>query len=152
MDFKVLKKLIGMVEKSAIDELEVEHKDFKVRIKKSSTSTIQPAQLITPQAAAPQVIETNVPAEQQAAQVDEGLEEIASPMVGTFYTAANPGDSPFVKEGDNVKKGDILCIIEAMKLMNEIESSHTGTIMSIAVDNAQPVEYGERLFLIRPKQ
>ncbi len=144
MDFKLLKRLINLAEKSTIDELEVEHDGLKVRIKKAAVSSPELTQAITAQALAP-----TAPAE-EAPQLDEDLEEIVSPMVGTFYASANPSDPPYVQEGDEVKKGDILCLVEAMKLMNEIESPHTGKIVSIHVDNAQPVEYGERLFLIKP--
>ena len=156
MDFKLLKKLIGMVEKSAIDELEVEHNDLRVRIKKTGAQPITiPAQAASPiPAGQPQAKEsTPAPPERQAQAPtfeDEDLEEIVSPMVGTFYAAASPGEAPYVSEGSEVKKGDILCLVEAMKLMNEIESPYDGKIVSIAVDNAQPVEYGERLFLIKP--
>ncbi len=154
---KALKKLIGMVsgmmEKNAIEELEVEHNDQgglrKVRIKKAASSSSNPIQVVATQAPPAQVLVPTAPPE-EAPQLDEDLEEIVSPMVGTFYVATNPGDPPYVQEGDEVKKGDILCLVEAMKLMNEIESPHDGKIVSIAVDNAQPVEYGERLFLIKP--
>ena len=153
MDFKVLKKLIGIVEKSGINELEVEHESLKVRIKKSSTDVSysttapQPTQIVT---LAPQTELTQENTTSDA-QVDDGLEEIVSPMVGTFYRSPSPGKPNFVEEGDIVQKGDIICIIEAMKLMNEIEAPLSGKINSILVDNAQPVEFGERLVFIQPQ-
>lgn len=160
MDFKILKRLIGLVEKSNIDELEVEHDDLKVRIKKTSaakefTSIVtnaqpQPLNLTAspPLPSSPQ--QQAVEEEKEEAELEEGLIEVVSPMVGTFYSAPAPGKPAYIEEGADVKKGDILCVIEAMKLMNEIESPHDGKVVSIIVDNAQPVEFGEKLFLIRP--
>ncbi len=160
MDFKVLKRLISMVEKSAIDELEIEEDNLKVRIKKNTVSSNYAAEVITTAqqvTAAPQPAQTtaSVPQGQVEAAAlppveDEGTEPIVSPMVGTFYISPSPGKPPYVQEGDVVKKGDVLCVIEAMKLMNEIESTVEGKVTSIMVDNAQPVEFGERLFLISP--
>lgn len=156
MDFKVLKKLIGIVEKSGINELEVEHEDLKVRIKKSTTdinysAASQPAQQIVTIPSPPPPSETKEETTSNTLQIEEGVEEILSPMVGTFYRSPSPGKPNFVEQGDYVQKGDVVCIIEAMKLMNEIEAPLSGKISSILVDNAQPVEFGEKLLYIQPE-
>lgn len=154
MDFKILKRLITMVEKSEIDELEVEHENLKVRIKKSgninyAAPSVGPTMIAIP-AAAPDAkgeLAAQPPAQ---AKAEIGGEPVISPMVGTFYRSPSPGKPNFVEEGDVVKKGDIVCIIEAMKLMNEIEAPFNGKVTSILIDNAQPVEFGEKLLFIQP--
>ena len=94
--------------------------------------------------------EVKEPAKQEMKKSDANVHYITAPMIGTFYRAPDPSSPPFVKEGDHVSKGDVLCIIEAMKLMNEVESDVDGTIKEILVENAQPVEYGQKLFAIIP--
>lgn len=153
MDLRKLKKLIDLVEESGIAELEITEGEEKVRISKSAssaqsqvvttgTSASQPAaQAAIPVAAAPAA--TPAPAE----KFPEG-HMVKSPMVGTFYRSSAPGANPFVEVGQTVKEGDTLCIIEAMKLLNEIESDKSGVIKAVLVENGQPVEYGEPLFVI----
>jgi len=147
MDLRKLKKLIDLVEGSSISELEITEGEERVRISKSGTGI--PAQFAAPAVSAPAVVsalETNV-----IGKVEEELPAghmVKSPMVGTFYRTSSPGSEPFVKVGQTVKAGDILCIIEAMKLLNEIEADKGGIIKEILIENGQPVEYGEALFLI----
>jgi acetyl-CoA carboxylase biotin carboxyl carrier protein len=148
MDLRKLKTLIDLVETSGIAELEIQEGEERVRITRApvqgqQTVMFQPA----PQAAAPAAIAVAPPAEVVAAPVDEG-HAVKSPMVGTFYRSASPGAAPFVEIGDTVAQGDTLCIVEAMKLMNEIEADVGGTIKSILAENGQAVEYGQPLFVI----
>jgi acetyl-CoA carboxylase biotin carboxyl carrier protein len=140
MDLRKLKKLIDLVEASGISELELTEGEEKVKISRNSMVS-QPPQLIQSQ---PQPIKTEIP---EIPPAIDG-EPINSPMVGSFYRAASPDSSPFIEIGSTVKKGDVLCIIEAMKLLNEIESEHDGIIKKILVENGQPVEFGEPLFII----
>lgn len=148
MDLRKLKKLIDLVEESGIAELEVTEGEEKVRIVKSgrpATETVMnsvPAYAPPPVAAAPVA-----PPPPPVAAEPEG-QAVKSPMVGTFYRAASPGAKPFVEIGDTVKKGQPVCIIEAMKLMNEIESDADGVVKAILVENGQPVEYGEPLIVL----
>lgn len=152
MDLRKLKKLIDLVEESGIAELEITEGEEKVRISKSgsvvqSYVTAPPApQPAAAPAAAP------APAATTAAPVTEAaLPEghvVKSPMVGSFYRSSAPGSNAFVEVGQTVKVGDTLCIIEAMKLLNEIESDKSGVIKAILAENGQPVEYGEPLFVI----
>lgn len=149
MDLRKLKKLIDLVEESGIAELEVTEGEEKVRIVKSGRALTETA-ITIPAAAYP----APVPAAANAAAAPpppppqpEG-QAIKSPMVGTFYRAAAPGAKPFVEIGDTVKKGQAVCIIEAMKLMNEIESDADGVVKAILIENGQPVEYGEPLIVI----
>ncbi|WP_374602131.1 acetyl-CoA carboxylase biotin carboxyl carrier protein [Niveibacterium sp.] len=149
MDLRKLKKLIDLVQESGISELEVTEGEEKVRIAKhlGAPNGAAPAQYYAapaPVAAAPAPAAPAAPAE--AAQPDGHV--VKSPMVGTFYRTSAPGAKPFVELGQSVSSGDTLCIIEAMKLMNEIESDATGTIKAILVENGQPVEYGQPLFVI----
>lgn len=150
MDLRKLKKLIDLVQESGISELEVTEGEEKVRIAKHSTGpaptnyvTQAPVMHAAPAAAAP--------AAAAPAASDPGLPEghvVKSPMVGTFYRASAPGAKPIVEIGQTVAVGDVLCIIEAMKLMNEIEADAAGTIKAILVENGEPLEYGEPLFVI----
>jgi len=145
MDLRKLKKLIDLVEESGIAELEVTEGEEKVRIVKSGRPSSDTAVMLAapaPVAAAPAAMAP--PA--QPIQPD-GV-ELKSPMVGTFYRSASPGAKPFVEVGDSVKKGQTVCIIEAMKLMNEIESDQDGVVKAVLVENGQPVEYGEPLLII----
>ena len=161
MDVRYLKRLIRVVEQSDIHELEIE--DGGTRIKIVKGTAIQPAPAAGPVQSAQTPVETQArttSAAAPAAQVSGGVAEVAgktklievtSPMVGTFYRAASPGTKPFVEVGDRVSLGQTLCILEAMKLMNEIESEAAGIVREICVENAQPVEFGHRLFLIEPE-
>lgn len=147
MDLRKLKKLIDLVQESGISELEVTEGEEKVRIAKHNGAPVAhyapPMPIAAPQLApAPSVV--------VAPPVDELPEGtvVKSPMVGTFYRATAPGAKPLVDVGQSVAVGDRLCIIEAMKLMNEIESECAGTVKAILVENGQPVEYGQPLFVI----
>ncbi|WP_018153163.1 acetyl-CoA carboxylase biotin carboxyl carrier protein [Leeia oryzae] len=151
MDLRKLKKLIDLVQESGIAELEVTEGEEKVRITSTVAHThtyAAPMQHMVPAAAAP-VAAAPVAAAEPAAEAgyaDASL--VKSPMVGTFYRAGAPGAKPFVEVGQSVSVGDRLCIIEAMKLMNEIESDRAGVVKAVLIENGQPVEYGEPLFVI----
>lgn len=150
MDLRKLKTLIDLVAESGIAELEITEGEGKVRIVKFS-QTLQPVAYHQPEAgvavapvapAAPAA-----PAAAEAAPVIQG-HVVKAPMVGTFYRSPNPGAAPFIDVGQSVKEGDPLCIIEAMKLLNEIEADKSGVIKEILVENGEPVEYGQPLFVI----
>ena len=154
MDLRKLKTLIDLVETSGIAELEIQEGEERVRITRALPHGA-PAYLpaVAPAASAPVVHAPAAPAgavpnaEAHASHAPEG-HLVKSPMVGTFYRAGSPGAKPFVEIGDTVKEGDALCIIEAMKLMNEIESDRAGVVKAILVENGQPVEFGQPLFVI----
>ena len=149
MDLRKLKKLIDLVEESGIAEIEVTEGEEKVRITRATAAQpvfAAPA-AIAPVAAAP-VAAAPAPAVSAAPAVSDLSNAQKSPMVGTFYRAPGPNAPAFVEIGQQVKAGDTLCIIEAMKLMNEIEAEKSGVIKEILVDNGTPVEYGEPLFII----
>lgn len=142
MDLRKIKTLIDLVQQSGIDELEISEGEEKVRISRNrpaghAPAAMTPAQVVVPAAEV-------APAEPAA---PEG-HAIKSPMVGTFYRSAAPGSKPFVEIGQAVKVGDTVCIIEAMKLLNEIEADQDGIIKAILAENGQPVEYGQPLFII----
>lgn len=149
MDLRKLKKLIDLVEESGISELELTEGEEKVRISRA----LMPSQTMFNQApmhytTAPQVNVATVPtaAAPVVAEVEGHI--VKSPMVGTFYRSSSPDSKPFIDVGSKVAVGDTLCIIEAMKLLNEIDCDFAGTIKKILVENGQPVEYGEPLFVI----
>lgn len=160
MDLRKLKKLIELVEESGIAELEIAEGEEKVRISKAGSSSapgytwmmpmqtgampVSQGQSQSPADSAPAHCEVS---EAKAALPDGHV--VKSPMVGTFYRASSPGASPFIEVGQTVKVGDTLCIIEAMKLLNEIEADKNGVVKAILVENGQPVEYGEHLFIIQ---
>ncbi|TAH49520.1 MAG: acetyl-CoA carboxylase biotin carboxyl carrier protein [Betaproteobacteria bacterium] len=155
MDLRKLKKLIDLVQESGISELEVTEGEEKVRIAKHAGGA--PAAYVAPMAAAmPAPLPAAAPAAAAptaaaAAPAEDALPAgnvVKSPMVGTFYRASAPGAKPLVELNQTVAEGDRLCIIEAMKLMNEIESEFSGTVKAILVENGQPVEYGQPLFVI----
>jgi acetyl-CoA carboxylase biotin carboxyl carrier protein len=148
VDLRKLKKLIDLVQESGIAELEVTEGEERVRISRMGQPPViaAPAPVVQV-AAAPAVAAAAAAAPAPAAEKVEG-HIVKSPMVGTFYRAPSPGAKVFVEVGDKVGPGDTLCIIEAMKLLNEIEADHGGTVKEIYVENGQPVEYGEPLFLI----
>lgn len=154
MDLRKLKTLIDLVAESSISELEITEAEGRVRIVKAAPAPIAQvvhlpaqaaAQPAAPTVAAPQAAAPAAAAEPPAASRGK---TVKSPMVGTLYRAPNPGAEPFVSVGSTVKAGDTLCIIEAMKLMNEIESEFSGTVVEILVENGQPIEYGQPLFII----
>ncbi len=157
MDLSYLKKLIKLVETSGIGELELEEEGSKIRIAKASHNSsaghpqqaVQFAAQVPAMAAAPlpqQAPAPALPAEQPKPQAN--IHEVKSPIVGTFYRAPAPDADPYVEAGHMVQQGSVLCIVEAMKLMNEIESDVAGRIVKICVENGQPVEYNQTLFHI----
>ncbi len=156
MDLRKLKTLVDLVAESGISELEITEAEGKVRIVKAPpvAAYVPPAMTYAAPAAPTPVGTAGVgpapaasPAAEDRPQLPEG-KVVKSPMVGTFYRSPNPESGPFVDVGKAVKIGDTLCIIEAMKLMNEIESEYTGTVRQILVENGQPVEYGQPMFVI----
>jgi len=151
MDLRKLKKLIDLVQESGISELEVTEGEEKVRIAKHFGAVAAPVQHYAMPAAMPAAV-AGAPATSSVNLDDEDdLPEghvMKSPMVGTFYRSPSPGADAFVQIGSVVKKGDTLCIIEAMKLLNEIEAEVDGTVKAILLDNGEPVEFGEPLFVI----
>lgn len=149
MDLRKLKKLIDLVQESGISELEVTEGEEKVRIVKQGGMPMPMAQTYTLPAPVPMAppMAAAAPEAPAAAAEPEG-HVVKSPMVGTFYRSPSPGSDAFVEIGQAVKQGDTLCIIEAMKLLNEIEADASGTIKAILVENGQPVEFGEPLFII----
>ncbi len=163
-----LKELIEFLKSSEIGEFDLERGDLKIRLK--FASALQAAQLaqfaqMAPPPAFPQAavahahpggalpVSPSASAESPATPVDEeaGLHIVKSPIVGTFYESPSPGSAAFVKAGDSIENGQVLCIVEAMKLMNEIESDVSGEIVKRLVTNGQPVEYGQKLFAVRPR-
>lgn len=154
MDLRKLKKLIDLVEESGIAELELTEGEEKVKISRQpKQQQMAPQYIQTPQISQiphQEVIHTpsTSPIETPAPLTSSKEQQISSPMVGTFYRASSPDAGSFVEIGTSVKKGDILCIIEAMKILNEIESDKDGVIKKILIENGQPVEFGEALFVI----
>lgn len=165
MNQKELRELIEFLKEQEIVEFEMERGDFKVKVKRAGAApaavsdriiavhaapAVAPAEAVSqPAAAVPPPSKTAGGAE---AAPDEGLHIVKSPIVGTFYESPSPGSLPFVKVGDIVEAGQILCIVEAMKLMNEIEADASGEIVKKLANNGQPIEYGQELFAIRPKK
>jgi acetyl-CoA carboxylase biotin carboxyl carrier protein len=148
MDLRKLKTLIELVETSGIAELEIQEGEERVRITRAGAPGPQTVMLhAAPQVAAAPASAPVAPPEPAAPAAPEG-HTVKSPMVGTFYRSASPGAKPFVEIGDTIQQGDALCIIEAMKLMNEIEADAGGTIKAILVENGQAVEFGQPLFVI----
>ena len=149
MDLRKLKKLIDLVEESGIAELEITEGEEKVRISRNSSANAPATAVVTPVAAPGVAAAAGAAAasgDAPAAQPDGHV--LKSPMVGTYYRAPTPGAKPFVEVGQTVNAGDTVCIIEAMKLLNEIEADHAGVIKAILVENGQPVEYGHPLMVI----
>lgn len=165
MNQKELKELIEFLIEKDIAEFELERGDVKVKIKRAGEHMVvhshaEPRFYAVPPAPAPaaEIGASPVPGAPAAAAPaappapEEGLHSVKSPIVGTFYEAPSPGAPPFVKVGDSVEVGQVLCIVEAMKLLNEIESDVAGEIVKKLATNGQPIEYGQELFLIRPKK
>jgi len=151
IDYDEIRKLIGLLEEKDLSVFELEVEGLKVKIGRNVPAPA-PAVIAAPAVPAASTPEGAAAAEARAQAIEaaKGHHVITSPMVGTFYRAPDPSSAPFVDIGDVVKKGQTLCIIEAMKLMNEIEADIDGTIAEIYVDNARPVEYGQKLFAILP--
>jgi len=143
MDLRKLKTLIDLVSESNVSELEITEAEGKVRIVKSGGTVVQQYVAPAPAPAAAPVAELPAPAPAEPAG-----HVVKSPMVGTFYRAASPGAKPFVEVGSQVKEGETICIIEAMKILNEIEADKSGTVTRILGENGQAVEYGQPLFVI----
>ena len=161
MDLNQLKELLELVRQHELSEFEIEHDGLRIKVRKDgSGSLVHHVQTVvaSPSAASPQpsvVAPALSPAAVTAAAVEPvdteiELAVVKSPIVGTFYRSPEPGAGSFVEVGASVKKGQVLCIIEAMKLMNEIDSEYDGEVVNIYVENGQPVQYGERLFAIKP--
>jgi len=154
MDFEEIKQILALVKEHELAEFELAHQDFKIRIRKDAAvptlvaAPLPVAAVVPAPALAPAAAETPV-----APAVEDGdeLAVVKSPIVGTYYHAPEPGAPAFASVGDVVRKGQVLCIIEAMKLMNEIESEYDGEIVKTYVENGQPVQFGERLFAIKAK-
>lgn len=142
MDLRKVKKLIELLEESAISEIEIHEGEESVRIARHSSGAIQTV-IQGPSSGHP----VSLPQQQAAAPVETG-HVIKAPMVGTYYSSATPGTAPFVQVGQTVKEGDVLCIIEAMKIMNQIEADASGVISKVLVESGDPVEYGQPLFVI----
>jgi acetyl-CoA carboxylase biotin carboxyl carrier protein len=161
LDLKELKEILQILDEKDIAEFELEEQGIKLRIRKGASHSHAPVMAAVaapslpaatvPAAAGPALAEARpVPVPGTAAPSDEGLHMIKSPIVGTFYRARDPNSPPFVEPGDRVKAGQVLCIIEAMKMMNEIESEVAGEVVRVYRENGNPVQYGEPLFAIRP--
>jgi acetyl-CoA carboxylase biotin carboxyl carrier protein len=149
MDLRKLKKLIDLVQESGIAELEITEGEEKVKIVKGGGIVISPAPGVAVAPAVPPPAATaapTAPAAEPRAQQEGHV--VKAPMVGTFYRSASPDAKPFIEVGQAIKEGQTICIIEAMKLMNEIEADASGTVKAILVENGQPVEYGQPLFII----
>ena len=158
MDFKQIQELVKMVNKSNISELSIEEDKFKITIKQKDNEVQQviavpaatPVQAVTPVAVPVAAAAAATPAAAPAAAKADNLVTIKSPMIGTFYRSPGPDKPAFVNVGDDVTSGKVVCIIEAMKLFNEIESEVSGRIIKVLVDDASPVEYDQPLFLVEP--
>ncbi len=148
MDLKDIKAVLKLIQETDVEEIELEQEGRRVRIRRRGPPVAAPPP--TPLAPAPVAqVAAEVPGAPDIRET-ANLITVESPMVGTFYRASAPGADPYVREGDKVVKGTVLCLIEAMKLMNEIEAEISGKVHSILVENAQPVEYGQPLFLLEP--
>ena len=146
-----LKEIIYILENSDVNEIDVSFWGRRFRVVKSAgVSVMEKPQVETTSLNAPLSDKSNEPSKPISEPIDSNSKEVLSPMPGTFYSAPSPDADPFVKVGDSVKKGDTLCIIEAMKIMNEIEAESSGTISEIVINNGEPVEYNQPLFKIKP--
>ena len=148
MDLRKLKKLIDLVEGSGIAELEITEGEEKVRISRTGSPHAPVNAIVTPAVALPAAPAAATPVNGEPGAAQSGGHVLKSPMVGTFYRAPTPGAKGFVEVGQTVNEGDAVCIIEAMKLLNEIEADRSGVIKAILVENGQPVEYGHALMVI----
>jgi acetyl-CoA carboxylase biotin carboxyl carrier protein len=148
MDIRKVKKLIELLEESGIAEIEIKEGEEAVRISRYSTNIpVAPVQMAAAPAPVPQAASAAAPATAEAPAETSG-HKVLSPMVGTFYRASSPEAEPFVKIGDKINTGDTLCLIEAMKMMNQIEADASGTVLAIEIENGEPVEFGQTLVVI----
>jgi acetyl-CoA carboxylase biotin carboxyl carrier protein len=147
MDIRKVKKLIEMLENSNLEEIEIQEGEESVRLVKSNGSApkLQQQSIVVPQE---NLAVPAQPVTEETVVAQKDSNSINSPMVGTFYASASPGAKPFISVGDVVQEGDVVCIVEAMKMMNEIKSEFSGTVLSVNVENSEPVEYGQSLFEI----
>jgi acetyl-CoA carboxylase biotin carboxyl carrier protein len=159
MEFDEINRILEMVREHELSEFELEREGFKIKIKKGTLVNasgpftmpmVQQVAPAAPSAPAPAAPLEAVPSPSAPPSDEVDFAIVKSPIVGTFFRSAEPGAAPFVDVGTAVKKGQVLCIIEAMKLMNEIDSEYDGEVVKIYVENGQPVQYGERLFAIKP--
>jgi len=149
MDIRKIKKLIELLDESGVAEIEIKEGEESVRISRQQNVIAAPQQqLYAPAPAAPAPAAAPVATDEPAAEAEISGHKIKSPMVGTFYRSASPGAKPFTDVGQSVSEGDTLCIIEAMKILNQIEADKSGIIKAILVENGQPVEFGQPLFII----
>ncbi len=151
MDIRKVKKLIEMLEASNLEEIEIQEGEESVRLVKNKTYSAPIAQQVSLPNTLPVSdgnTQTHGSTEEKPSEEVVNGESINSPMVGTFYSSTSPGSKPFISVGDHVNEGDVVCIVEAMKMMNEIKSEFSGKVLSIKVENSQPVEYGQTLFEI----
>ena len=148
MDIRKVKKLIEMLESSELEEIEIHEGEESVRLVKNKTETVV-AHQVQPNQLDKVVEESSKPPQKPDPLIEnpEG-EVITSPMVGTFYAAASPGAKPFISVGDEIQEGDVVCIVEAMKMMNEIKSDYSGKVISVLAENSEPVEFGQALFVV----
>ncbi len=147
MDIKQIQDLIKFVHKSGVNEVSIEENDFKITIKTNQTPTLVSASI---PAAVPVAAASATVAAAPAVSESDNYITIKSPMIGTFYRSASPDKPSFVNVGDEIKAGQVLCVVEAMKLFNEIEAEISGRIVKVLVDNASPIEYDQPLFLVEP--
>lgn len=150
MDLRKIKTLIQLLQESELAEIEIKDGEESVRLSRASAVTTAPAAPAAAVTAALPTLSDPAPAPEPAAPAPPEGEQVTSPMVGTFYAAPSPTSPAFVKVGDQVNAGDVLCVIEAMKTMNHIESECSGQVAAVLAENSDPVEYGQPLFIIRP--
>jgi acetyl-CoA carboxylase biotin carboxyl carrier protein len=146
MDLSYVKKIIRLVENSEVDEVEIEHEGNRIRVARNRTSFAPAPAPVMAAAPAPAASSKALP--EAAPKAEKSYHEVRSPIVGTFYRAPSPDAEPYVEVGHQIKVGTVLCIVEAMKLMNEIESDCDGTVVKVLVENGKPVEYNQVLFWV----
>ena len=149
MSIKKIRELVDLMNENELGEVELEQEGLKVKLVKTGQGIVQEALVPRPQAVVPAPVSQG-PAPAEQGHPPAGLKEITSPMVGTFYQSPSPEEGAYVRAGDQFKEGDVLCIVEAMKLMNEVKAECSGKIVQILVENAEPVEFGQALFLVEP--
>ena len=148
MDLRKIKKLIEMLQESDLNEIEVKEGEESVRINRKKDNVVHTSTASAPVYTGATQNNTQSANELESDEDSSNLSKITSPMVGTFYAAPNPGAKDFVSVGDKISEGDVLCIIEAMKMMNEVKADSSGTIKQVLIENSEPVEFGQPLFVI----